>query len=303
VESLAAADSKQQQSLNLKLKETLEAVDRRLGVTSEDWIMAEAEYLLRLANQRVRLDDDVPGARKLLQSADQMLRQAEIVTAFEVRQAIASDLLSLDNIQLVDRQGIYARLTAVLGMINGLKERRPDFEPDQPVAQTGASQPDGWRQTLKHMGNRVLGSLARLVDFRRNETPVRPILPPEEDYYLRHNLLLKLELARMALLNSDQQAYDQSLKEAASWVRQYYDDSDNTTMVFLESVKALAELSVVTEKMDMDASIQAIRHYMQRFRSAPPSIDAGRHLQEDERREETTEESAADSPADNGAEQ
>lgn len=268
VEKLAQADVRNQQLVDEKLEETLEAIDKRLGVTSEDWIMAEVEYLLRLASQRISLDDDIISAVKLLKTADKILQQTEIVTAFEVRQAIANDILSLEKLNTVDRQGLFAQLTAVHSMIKALQQKKYEFDVAEGDKASGqATGPLTWRDRLAVAGTKIWSSVSRLIDFRRNDTPVKPLMPPEEEYYLRHNLQLKIELARLAMLRGDQQIFDQSLIEASVWVKLHFDKDDNLTQVFLENIEQLSGDSVVTEAGDIGESVLAVRNYMSRFKN------------------------------------
>ncbi len=75
-EALAQLRSDQQRQLSdlLARSQQLEsAVDQLATVDRRDWLIAEAEYLLRLANQRLQLGRDARAAAQLLASADQVL--------------------------------------------------------------------------------------------------------------------------------------------------------------------------------------------------------------------------------------
>ena len=66
--------------------------------------------------------------------------------------------------------------------------------------------------------------LGSLFDFRRHDTKVRPIPPPTEIYYLRQNLILKLQMAQMALFEGNGVVYQRSLVEARDWISNSFDE-------------------------------------------------------------------------------
>ncbi|MEC9482012.1 MAG: uroporphyrinogen-III C-methyltransferase, partial [Halomonas sp.] len=61
------------QEVNQTLDRVLAELSKEQEAEPSDWLYAEVEYLLRLANQRLQLERDVDGAISLLQTADQRL--------------------------------------------------------------------------------------------------------------------------------------------------------------------------------------------------------------------------------------
>ena len=80
----------------------------------ESWLLAEAEYLLRLANQRLIMAGDAASAQALLSSADNILRELDDAGLHEVRGAVADDLAAVRAVPQVDVEGIYLRLSALV---------------------------------------------------------------------------------------------------------------------------------------------------------------------------------------------
>ena len=80
----------------------------------DDWLLAEAQYLLRMANQRLIMADDVAAAQALLGSADKILLELDDVRLHEVRAAVASDLAAVRAVPRVDVEGVYLRLAALI---------------------------------------------------------------------------------------------------------------------------------------------------------------------------------------------
>lgn len=85
----------QQRQIDHNARELLEAGNR----TRTDWLLAEAEYLLRIANQRLLIEKDIRGALSALESADEVLRESDDIGVYPVRQQLAREILSLRGIQ------------------------------------------------------------------------------------------------------------------------------------------------------------------------------------------------------------
>ena len=79
----------------------------------DSWLLAETEYLLRLANQRLIMAGDVAAAQSLLSSADNILREMDDVGLHPVRAAVAADVAAVRAVPTVDIEGIYLRLSAL----------------------------------------------------------------------------------------------------------------------------------------------------------------------------------------------
>lgn len=242
-----------------ELSRELEDIRSRLGTSAQDWIYAEVEYLVRMANQRVLMERDASSALYLLQSADGIIREADDLVAHELRESLARDIAALKSISAPDTQGIYLEISALIGQVDSLKRETPAYTlPDGPTEETGADS-SLWGQAMLILSN--AGSrLASLVDFRRGSVEVQPILPPEEAYYLRQNLILKLQLAQLALLEGDEAVYRSALDEASTWITDSYDPSDAATKAMQESLARLGDISIEVVMPDISGSLVAARN-------------------------------------------
>ena len=230
----------------------------RSGVSARDWIYAEVEYLVRMANQRVLMEGDAVSALHLLQSADDIIREAEGLTAHELRRALAQDIAALKAINPPDTQGIYLELSALINQVNSLKRIVPAYEP--PMTDTRvASAEAGWWGRLLTLATDAGSRLGRLVDFRRGGIEVQPMLPPKEEYYLRQNLVLKLQMAQLALLKGDNRVYRSSLAEASTWVADAFVPEDAVSVAMQEGLSRLSEVSVEVALPDISHSLMAVR--------------------------------------------
>jgi uroporphyrin-3 C-methyltransferase len=241
-----------------RLTSELDSIREQLGSRPKDWLFAEVEYLVRMANQRVLMESDPASALTLLQAADEIVRDTEGLAAHELRGALAKDIASLKAVNAPDVQGIYLELSALLGQVPALKRSLPEFNPEataeavQPVPMTLLQKT--W-QLVREAGSRV----SSLVDFRRDSAQITPILPPEEDYYLRQNLVLKIQMAQLALLEGNQAMFEQSLGDADTWVGEHFDAEDATTGALRDALSRLAGTNIGFDLPDISGSLVQAR--------------------------------------------
>jgi uroporphyrin-3 C-methyltransferase len=119
---------------------------------------------------------------------------------------------------------------------------------------------------IRHAGNK----LALLVDFRRDEVAIKRILPPKEEYFLRQNLVLKLQIAQMALLEGNQRVFQSALGEALVWVSESFDRENPGTVTMMKSITRLSAIQVSVDLPDITSSLKEVRSQMAGFKEARP---------------------------------
>lgn len=273
IEATSAANDASLLAMEERVAGVVAELQQQLGTSSEDWLLAEAEYLLRLANQRVAMEDDAAGAIRLFQAADQIIREAEGVIGFELRKAIAKDIAALRGVSSADVQGIFVELGAVAEQIDRLEQKRltyvaPVFDAtDQVTAEQGAM-----GRILAFL-SRIGSRLATLVDYRNDGESIKPILPPEEEYYLKQNLALKIQLAQLGLLRGNQEIYSQSLSDAVSWIDTNFNAESAITISARESLSRLAVIEISRNLPEVSGSLREIRKLMAQFHQAADRVE------------------------------
>jgi uroporphyrin-3 C-methyltransferase len=221
-----------------------------------DWMLAEAEYLLRLANQRIIMAADVRSAKALLQSADQILLELDSADLLAVRAAIAADLAALRAVPAVDVEGTWLRLQALVGQIDALRL----FEvPEQEPLTTGPAPSGDWQQRLQHGIAAALAKLARYIVINRRDTPYEPMMGPQWEQLVRQNLRMLLEQSRAALLSGNQQLYQQSLANSRFWLDEFFNQDTAGVAALDAELEALAAVTVTRSYPDISASMMAVK--------------------------------------------
>ncbi|GHB12287.1 uroporphyrinogen-III C-methyltransferase [Salinicola rhizosphaerae] len=248
------------QNLDKTLDKVLKELAQQQQADPREWLHAEAEYLLRLANQRLQLERDVKGAKALLNAADDRLREADNPALVPVRRAIQSELAALDSVPEVDRTGIYLALMAQQEQLAKLPLKQ-DIE--QIAAGKGDAKPTGgWREQLATLGS----ELKDLVTVRRHDQPLEALITPEQESYLRQNVRLLLEQAQLAVLKAEPKLYQASLDKARELIQGYYAPDSDGVKNALDKLQSLRDQSIRPELPDISESSQVLKRFIeQRF--------------------------------------
>ncbi|BFM13891.1 hypothetical protein R50073_00740 [Maricurvus nonylphenolicus] len=241
-------------------------VNNLTSTSREDWLLAEAEYLLRLGNQRLLMERQPQGAIALLEAADQILRDIDDMNLFSVRKALAQDLATLKLAPSIDRTGLYLELAAFSQQVETLAfveiergEKPVEVQPTEPEITPSVA--ETWQQRLMASFNRALASLGRHVSIQTHiETPA-PLLSIEEQVYVKQNLRLMFEQAQLALLREEQKVYQHSLQQAANWLQNYFQFNPQVASM-AEQIERLGAINIEQQLPNISGSLDSLQAFM-----------------------------------------
>lgn len=249
----------QQRQIDHNARELLEAGNR----TRTDWLLAEAEYLLRIANQRLMIEKDIRGAMSALEAADEVLTESDDIGVYPVRQQLAREILALKGLTGVDRTGLYLTLEAAIDSIHQLTdqaligENAPGFVVSAAQGESaGTGEEPG---AMVQAWNKVKATLMQVVVVRRMDEPVKPLLSPDQSAYARLNLQLMLEEAEMAVLRGNQPLYERALTKARTTIDDWYNASNPRVTALSETLAELAGMNVDPELPDISQSLDLLK--------------------------------------------
>ncbi|WP_339011704.1 uroporphyrinogen-III C-methyltransferase [Aeromonas popoffii] len=227
-----AAFGKQQQLLQDELKDLQNRVLDLNDKRPNDWMLAEAEYLVRMAGRKLWLEHDLISAITLLGNADERIKALNDPSLMPIRKALAADIAQLKGMPRIDREGLTLKLAALSDQIELLPlstVNMPEakIEPDQAVS----TNPDEWQSNLK---KNWLKFTENFITIRRRDGGVEALLSPQQEIFLRENLKTKLLQAQFAVYREQQALYDDSLEKAQRWLTQYF-DTDNSATHYMQT--------------------------------------------------------------------
>lgn len=228
------------------------------SATRGDWLLAEAAYLVRLANQRLQVERSVDNPLAILKTVDNIFVQLNDPELLAVRNALAIDIAALRMTEKVDREGIYLELQAISSALETLTilESHADPEASQ-SAQTEAGvepAPSSLTETVE----RFIAKFGNLIVLQKRQQPIEPLLSGAEQTMVRQNLYLLLEQAQSALLREEQVIYSSNLSKAEMLLRRYF-QLNSESEATIARLQSLAEQSVNQTVPDISGSQSAIQ--------------------------------------------
>ncbi|QCR37557.1 uroporphyrinogen-III C-methyltransferase [Nissabacter sp. SGAir0207] len=260
-EALKNADQ-QQASLNRQLNELQEKVATISGSDAKTWLLAQADFLVKLAGRKLWSDQDITTAAALLKSADASLADMNDPSLLEVRRAITEDVSTLSVVAQVDFDGIILKVNQLSNQVDNLRladDNTDDSPMDEDSGELSASIGE-WRQNLVKSWHNFMDDF---ITIRRRDTAAEPLLAPNQDVYLRENIRSRLLVAAQAVPRHQNEVYKQSLETVSGWVRSYFDANDPATKAFLDDLDTLSQQSISVDVPEQLKSQPMLEKLMQ----------------------------------------
>ena len=268
---LAMLEARQLESQSQQI--ALEQLYRDLAKNRDDWALAEIEQVLSTASQQLQLAGNVRGALIALQNADARLSRADRPQFITIRRAIAQDVDKLKSLPSVDLTGIAVKLDTLIAQVDGMallsdEEPAPVAPPKARPAPKAkgahkAAQAQDWRAELHDRWSAwsadLWNDVRQLVRVRTVTKPEALLLTPEQAFFARENVKLRLLNARVALLSRNDSAFRSDLAEADQALQRYFDTADRHTQAGRELIRQLRESVLSIEMPTLSNSLAAVR--------------------------------------------
>jgi len=173
-----------------------------------------------------------------------------------VRRAISNELAALEIMDKPDIEGITLTLASLARVVDSLPLRQiiESEAGDDAEIDPGLSGIDrAWAS--------VKGAVSGLVKVTGPDQTAMPLLTPDAVYFLRTNLTLQLQAARLALLRGEQAVFQQSLDDAAAWLEQYFDADSAQVGSALETIDEIRGGMFAITTPDISQSLRLLRQY------------------------------------------
>ncbi|MCD9499809.1 uroporphyrinogen-III C-methyltransferase [Photobacterium carnosum] len=254
-DELSTAQQKVEQGISQQQK-SIDSIQTAIadlkGQEPNDWLLAEADYLVKMAGRKLWLEHDVTSATLLLEAADHRIAELNDPSLKGLRQAMSNDITALKSVTVVDRDGIVLRLNSLENSIDNLPLANAILAKAEPQQNPTVSQSvNDWKNnlmtSLKNFGE-------NFITYRKRDGSVVPLLSPQQDFYLQQNITNKLETAIAAVYRDQGQVYRDSIATAIKWSQQYYDLSSPKTQSFIAGLQQLEQQNVA---VDYPAKLQS----------------------------------------------
>lgn len=227
-----------------------------------DWVVDETEAGLNLAAQQLLIAGDVPSAVAVLEGIDARLARFDQPQLLLIKQAISHDLGQLKQRPFLDTSSAALRLNRLEAAVGGLPLVMDDSLTAPEVSKVPADTTSGsWWQ---NSWNQVVNSVKGMVEVRHLENSDAMLMSPEQIFYVRENLRLRLLSARVALLQRQGDIYRNDLNTAENAVKQYFDVNSPVVKSWLQEMDALKGLDLGgSDASALAQSLKAVADYQQ----------------------------------------
>lgn len=224
-----------------------------LSRSRDDTLVHDLSSNLRLAHQQAQLTGSLAPLVAALQSADERIARAAQPRLNPVQRAIARDL---ERLQLAPLNDVTAAVTRIdelsrqvdsWPLINAQPQALTSSEPVQPSPAAQAA-PQGWMAALGHgwsngwqwLWAHVQTQFHGLVRISRIDAPEAALMAPDQAYFLRENIRLRLLNARLALMARHGDVVKADLQMVQMGLQRYF-RSDAPAVI--EAIEALGRIS------------------------------------------------------------
>jgi uroporphyrin-III C-methyltransferase len=253
----------------------LEELIQSLSRSRDENVVADIDAGLRVAQQQAVITGSAEPLVAALKQSDERLARHNQPRLEAVRRALARDLDRVKAVGVADIAALSIKLDEAVRLVDELPMlSQASLTPvEQSSAQT-STQPSispseetrgrlaVWRQSVHQNWNQgvvaVMNEVRSLVRVTRIDHPDAALLAPEQAFFVRENLKLRLLNARLALLSRQFDTTQTDLQAAQATLNRYFDLNSRRTTVAIDLLKQVAQAGRSVSLPRPDESLAAL---------------------------------------------
>lgn len=235
----------------------LEDLMQSLSRSRDENLVVDIESALRLAQQQTQLTGSPEPLLAALRTADQRLARAAQPRLARLRTSVTRDIERIRSATVTDVPGLLARIDDIVRQVDELPVA--NAVPARALAEsprrstTSAAAP--WWERLR---DGVLDDVRGLVRVSRIDQPEAMLLAPEQVFFLRENLKLKLLNVRLSLLARQNEAARGDVAAATAALHKYFDPGSRRTQAVATQLQQVQAQVRVAELPRVDETLAAL---------------------------------------------
>jgi len=250
------------------LQESAEKLFELYGRDESDWQLAEVEYLMRIAQHKLILENDFEGAAVTLQAASDKIAATADPGLLPVRVQISDEIAVLKTRARPDLVGMTLVLSQLSRQINALT---PGYLPRIDSSQNTIESEDTGPvdQTITE---RVVSFISAQVSIKKEDSqPTRTeALVVDIEQTIEDNL----KLTRWTVLERDNFQFRQLMEENLRLFKQFYNLDDAANYDFYTQLLELQKATVKPEKPDINGSLELLKRIISKRENAPQQVES-----------------------------
>ena len=266
-ESLAEMDKLRSKNLDLERK-VLNQGSRliQMGINPKDeWILAEALYLSRLATQRLLIERSSESAIALLLEADKLLLKFDDANLVHIRNALSKEIASLRTLNKIDAQGIIFELNAIseevnkLSILNLLSTHKDTSKTDnkEEVQNLENKKQLSLGKFFRNFGEQLEGA----IKVRRFDSDIQPLITEHDLSVVRNNIDLHFQQAIYSVMREEKDLFELSLKNIVADLKNYFHMNPKSSNL-LQRIQQISLLSIEQKLPKIGYSSELLNSYI-----------------------------------------
>ncbi len=207
-----------------------------------DWLIHEAEYLVRVAARTMWLEQDTKAAIGLLRDADNRLQTLNQPKFLPVRSLINEDIEALALMPRLQNQEAILTLMALNKQVPALVIITPEQTMERIKKDIVLSDDIGdWQENLGKSWQKFLDDF---ITIRSRTGSIEPLMTPKQQQHLIQNLSLKLQLVQWAASEQKSEVYQQTLLDIQQWLNEFFDMDLPVNQKFYQAIEQLKKQTI-----------------------------------------------------------
>jgi len=240
-----------------RINESILRIQRQLGKTRGDWLVADAEYLLSVANRRLHLMGDIDTTIEALKAADHRLRESGDTAGFKVRTQITKEISAVNQVQVADVVGIYSTLEMLEEDVAKLSVFLPYAGKGQTLNDKNTAPASD--KDINDALDDALVAIEGIVTIRRLNKPTTSIITPEQKIFIAEQLSTKLAIVKLALVQHNDALFQTSIKDTLQWLQLHFSKNKAFTQFVLE-LERIKQIQIRSNFPDISKSLKMLRN-------------------------------------------
>jgi len=236
----------------------IEELMQSLSRSRDENLLVDMESAVALAQQQAQLTGSIEPVVNALRAVDARLTRAAQPRLARVQRAVAKDLARIQSMAVTDTPALLVKMDELALLMDEipLANAAPSQQPEAPkLARTPAEAVMQWGERMLHA---VSTQIKDLVRVSRINDPQAALLSPEQSFFVRENLKLRVLNARLGLLARQVDAVRADLNLTASTITRYFDPQARKTQTALALVKHMQSEFASFEQPRVDETLAAL---------------------------------------------
>ena len=187
--------------------------------------------------------------------ADERVTQLSDPALTAVRRAISDELAALEVMEKPDLEGATLTLASLARVVESLPLASRTAQDDTVV------EDDADQSGVDRAWGSVKDAMSGLVRVTPPDQAKLALVSPDAEYFLRNNIALQLQSARLALLRGEQAIFEQALDDTSALLNTYFDTGSAQVESAQLPINEIRENVFTAAVPDISESLRLLRQY------------------------------------------